>query len=145
MNKRNSALALLIAFLGAIFLPSSGQSDTDTLVIITHKSVSVGHMTTAEIRRLFLKERMDWKSGERAFPINGKPGTKARMLFQEKVLSMSDNDETIYWQNQKIKRGLTPPPEFTNTQRAVFSLKGSISYCLKSEHKPGTSKIILTL
>jgi hypothetical protein len=145
MNKGNSALALLIAFLGAIFLPSSGQSDADTLVIITHKSVSVDHMTIAEVRRVFLKERTDWKNGERAFPINGKPGTKARMLFQKKVLNMSDNEETTYWQNQKIKRGLTPPPEFTNTQRAVFSLKGSLGYCLKSEHKPGASKIILTL
>ena len=72
-------------------------------------------------------------------------GHHGPVLFQERVLNMSDTAEKSYWQDEKIKRAVTPPPEFTNVQKAVFSLSGSIGYCLESEHKPGTNRVVFAL
>ena len=135
----------LFACCSTIFIPTSGQSDTEKLVIIVNRKTPIEHITVAEIKRLFLKQRHNWKSGDKAFPINGKNGSRARQLFLEKVLNMTESDEKTYWQDQKVKRGLSPPPSFSNVQKAVFSLKDSIGYCLSSEHKPGTSRVVLTL
>ena len=62
-----------------------------------------------------------------------------------KVLGMDAAKETAYWQEQKIKKGHTPPPELSNTQKAVFSLKGSVSYCYRKDFKKGAAKVLLVL
>ena len=125
--------------------PASIHSEPDSIVIIVNNSVGVTSLSEAEVRRFFLKEKERWGNGDKVFPLNAKPGAKVRALFQQKVLKMTATEEQAYWQDQKIKLGKTPPPEFINIPKAVFSLKGSIGYCLRSEHKAGTSKIVLTL
>ena len=146
MKKIGSCYVLIpLAILTLAGLPSTGRSDPDALVIIVQNGSAAFELNVNEVRRLFLKEKMRWNGGQKVFPIHAKPGSKARMLFQEKVLRMTQSEESAYWQNQKIKSGRTPPPEFNDIQKAVFSLKGSIGYCLYSEYKSGTSKIVLKL
>jgi len=137
-------LGVLLVF-GIVLGPYSGNADEDTIVVFVHKGASVTNMTVAEIKRLFLKERMTLKDGTKAVPVNARSGSRLRQVFVRKVLGMDEAGEKIYWQEQKIKRGLTPPPEFNNTQKAVFSLKGGIGYCFKSEHIPNVNKMVLTL
>lgn len=131
--------------LDSVVLPNTSQSEPDPLVIIVHNQVEVSELSESEVRRLFLKEKTRWKNGDRVFPINAKIGSKARALFQQKVLRMTAPAEREYWEEQKIRYGKTPPPEFSNIPKAIFSLRGSIGYCLRSEHKARTSKIVLTL
>ena len=125
--------------------PSMGHSDSDQIVIIVNIKSPIQSITTSELKRLFLKQRLNWGNGEKVFPINNKENSKTRQIFRQKVLDMTATEERTYWQMQKVKKGISPPPEFRNVQKAVFSLKGGIGYCLLSEHKPGTSRIILHL
>lgn len=133
--------------LGGVFVlrPASGGADDTTLVIIAHPSVPVSRLSANEVRQIFLKERTNWPGGGKIVLMNAKSGSPERAAFQAKVLGMDDSAEKAYWQKQKIKKGLTPPPEISNTQRGVFSLQQSLSYCLKSQYKTGTSKVLLTL
>ena len=140
-----STMATLVLILGIFTVPLSGHSDPEQLVIIVNKQTPIHHITIAELKRLFLKQRQNWADGSRVLPINGKNDAKARSLFRARVLDMSETEEETYWQKQKVKKGRLPPPEFRNIQKAIFSLKGSIGYCLQSEHNPGTSRAILVL
>lgn len=140
------ATLALISF-AALTIPSSGRADgdDDALLIIANNGVKESTITASEVKQIFLKQRASWRSGGKVTPINAKPGSPERAAFLKKVLGMNASEETSYWQDQKIKKGLTPPPEFANTPKAVFSLKGSIGYCLKSAYRPGTVKVLLTL
>jgi hypothetical protein len=58
---------------------------------------------------------------------------------------MSTGDVASYWETQKVKNGLQPPMELSNTVKAVFSVKNSISYCFAEDYKKGAAKILLKL
>ena len=115
-----------VALYAASYLlaPSQGNADNDPLLIIANKSVAQNTITQEEVRFIFLKERANWSGGGKAVPVNAKSGTARRKAFQSKVLGMDASEETAYWQKQKITRGATPPPEFADVQKAIFSLKG---------------------
>ena len=131
---------------GAVLLrPSPGEAGDNTLVIIANKSAPVSSITAAEVKQIFLKQRTNWPGGGKIVVMNAKSGSPARQAFQSKVLGMNGSTEKAFWQEQKIKKGVTPPPEISNTQKGVFSLKMSISYCLKSQYKAGTGKVLLSL
>ena len=78
-------------------------------------------------------------------PINAMGSSPLREAFRTQVLQMTAAEETRYWQDMKIKKGLTPPSEFGNVQKAVFNLKGSVSYVFRSEHKGGVTKVLLEI
>ena len=140
------ALSISLFLSGFVMLKSSrGVASNDPLLIIANKAVPQNSITAAEAKQIFLKQRDHWKGGGKIVPMNTKPGTAERKAFQSKVLGMDDTAEKSYWQEQKVKKGLSPPPEFSNVQKAVFSLKGGIGYCFKSQFKVGTNKILLTL
>jgi hypothetical protein len=148
MRYPTAIIATLVLFAGGGLIgPSEGRAnaDDDALLIIANKAVPENSISVAEVQRIFLKMRSSWPSGGKVIPVNAKPDTPERRAFQEKVLGMDANAELSYWQEQKVKRGATPPPEFSNAQRAVFSLKGGIGYCLKSSYYAGTTKILLKL
>ena len=135
--------ALLIS--AVLVAPASGNADKNTIVVFVNNSVSVNTLNISEIRRLFLKERTTMEDGSKAVPVNATAGSPLRKAFNDAVLGMTEADETRYWQEQKIKKGLTPPPEFNNTQKAVYSLKGGIGYCFESEHIPTVNKVVLKI
>jgi hypothetical protein len=139
-------LPMLLLFCSLfVGMTSSSHATEDTIVIIAHNGVSDNSITIAEAKRIFLKERSHWKTGNKTFPINATSESEIRKIFQSKVLDMDNASEKAYWQKMKIKSGINPPPEFNDVQRVIFSLKDSIGYCFKSDHKSGTSKILLTI
>jgi ABC-type phosphate transport system substrate-binding protein len=124
----------------SIALASSERPDD--ILIITHKSVPISTLSEAELKSIFLKQRQSWQGGMRVVPINAKDGTPLRQKFRSRVMKMDPEKEAKYWQDEKIKKGTVPPAEFSNTLKAVFLVKGAISYVFRKDFNPGLVKII---
>lgn len=118
--------------------------EPDDLLIIANKSVPASSASAAELKRIFLMKQTSWSGRTKAVPINAKEGSVARTLFREKILGMTRAQEAKYWQDEKIKRGAKPPAEFGNPLKAVFMVKGSVSYMLRKLYKPNLVKILAT-
>ncbi|MBN2340370.1 MAG: hypothetical protein JXX29_00310 [Deltaproteobacteria bacterium] len=116
----------------------------DDILIIANKSIKTDSISLTDAKRIFLKQKTSL-NGERITPIHAKSNSPLRKQFGEKVLGKSPSEEKSYWEDQKIKSGLRPPAELSNTMRAIFSLKNGISYCYRKDFTPGTAKILLVL
>ncbi len=141
--------ALAVASLIVLFLfpasNSEAQNNADDIIVIANNRVPIDAISIGELKALYMKRRTKWNDGTRAVPIHAKEGTLLRQVFLEKVIGMTLEKELLFWQNQKIKKGIGGPPEFSNTQKATFSIRGSISYVKRSDHREGVTKTLLVI
>lgn len=150
MYKRKHIRIILAAAMALgmlIHTPSNVDADEgspDDLLIIANKSLSTNRISVSDLRALFLKKKST-VGGDRIVPINTKDNTAARKAFRMKVLGMSGPEEADYWEDQKIKAGVTEPASFSNSVKAVFKVKGGISYCYRKDFKEGAAKILAVL
>ena len=135
-------VAILVLVLAGLASTARADSPNDLLVIV-NKSVSAGNADPSEIRAIFLKTKTSL-GGDSVFPINAKSDSNLRQAFRKLVLKMSGEKEAGYWQDEKVKRGVEPPPEMTATLKAVFSKSGGISYVFRKDFKEGTAKVVAT-
>jgi len=138
-------------FLGATLLalallspPATAESPDDILVIV-NKSTALDETTVAELRNIFLKKKSAWHTGASALPVHAQENTVLRKQFRDRLLQMSATAEREYWKNAKIKQALMAPPTFSNTLKAVFKLRGAVSYVFRSDYKEGVAKVVLVL
>ena len=144
--KKIALMAVVLATAFALFPTHVANAESpDDILVIANNSVGVNQVSIQELRTMFLKQRQNWRSGGKVFPLNAKPGTALRKAFQAKVLGMDATSERAFWQEQGIKKGLSKPSAFSNTLKAVFSVKGSVSYCYRSQYKAGLAKVLLVL
>jgi hypothetical protein len=138
-----AACALAAAVVSAELAAQRAQSPNDIL-IIANKSIRATKISADELKAIFLKKKESFAGGK-VVPINSKAGSPLRKAFQKRVVEMDGNAEASYWEEQKIKAGLAPPAEFSGTLKAVFSVKGSIGYCHRSEYREGVVNVLLVL
>jgi hypothetical protein len=143
-NRRAISAGLLAALVIAFSVPARAESPNDIL-IIANKSAPVKKISLQEAKAFFLKEKRNWRGGGKAIPINAKVGSAIRKAFRNRVLSMDPASEAIYWQAEGIRKGVAKPAAISNTLKAVFSVKSSISYCFRKDYKEGLVKILLAL
>lgn len=122
-------------------VPAAAESPSDIL-IIANSSLKASSISKAEAREIFLKTRNSLK-GKKTTPVHAKMGSALRKAFAKKVLGLSPDDERQYWEKQKIMSGKTPPAEFSNTTRAVFKLRNSISYVYRKDYKDVTKVLLV--
>ena len=137
------ALCFLALSLGAPAQAGSQGSPNDIL-IIANNSVKADTISQGELRALFLKKKANVK-GSKVVPINAKRKSTIRMAFQKRILRMTPDEESAYWESMKIRKGVTPTIEFRDTFKAVFSVRGGIGYCYRSQYKKGLVKILREL
>lgn len=134
-----------VAALG-VAVPGSVEAESgDDILVVANKKVEVKSISMAEARAFFLKERTSWKSGGKVVPVNAPAGTALRKKFRRKVLGMDAAHEQSYWQDEGIRRGLVQPPEFGNTLKAVFKLKGAVSYVYRKDFNADVAKVLLVI
>ncbi len=122
------------------------QTDSpDDLLIVAHILVPVDRLSPVELETIFLKQRGSWRGGGKIVAINAKKGTELRKQFARRALDMTPEEEQDFWEDQKVRKGIDAPPEFTNTLKAVFKLRGSISYVRRRDYRENVSKILLVL
>ncbi len=143
MNRR-----LLSVFVAAVLMTlvgaASAESPNDILIVINN-AVPQNSITVGELKNLFLKEKTNWSSGGKVVPIHASAGSRLRKDFVNRVLGMNPSDEKIFWRERKIKTGKVSPVEFGNTLKAVFKLRGSVSYVYRFQYKKTVAKVVLVL
>ena len=140
-------MAALLA-VGALALSLPGRAvadDPDDILIVVNRGVRIESISTSQLREIFLKKRSNWPGGGKALPVNAAAGSRLRAEFTRRVLEMSAGEEESYWYKRKIVSGDTPPPEFSNTLKAVFKLKGAVSYVYRSQYREGVARVLLVL
>lgn len=142
---RSDCPALFVALIIAtIAIPISAEQPDDIL-IVANVNVPQEELSEIEVRSIFLGQRQTWSSGQRIVAVNAKAGTELRRQFQDHIIDMSPRKEASYWEDQKIRHGFAPPVQFSNPLKAVFSLKGAISYIHRKDFKEGVAKVLLVV
>lgn len=144
-TKKTYRSALFAAILLAVTSTPAHAESPDDILIVAHPGVDQSEIVPGEVRAIFLKKKTSWPSGDKIVPINAKPGTDLRKRFQEFIIEMDPSLEGAYWENQKIRYGMSPPAEFSIPLRAVFALKGSIGYVFRKDFKEGVAKVLLVI
>ncbi len=143
MNRVALFFALVFYFL--MIVEPAASENADDLLIISNQSVRGDSLSLEEIRSLFLKRRGSWPAGGKVVPINAPEKSILRKEFRRQVLQMSETEETSYWKRKGIQAGDVKPVEFSHTLKAVFKLRGSISYIYRSQYREGVCRILLVL
>ncbi len=145
MTYRHLILGLTTATILALSPGHARADNPNDILIVANKGVSADSITIPELKAFYLKQKTRWKGGGRVVAVNAKEGNPLRAAFQKTLLGMSAAKEKSYWQDQKIRTGLTAPPEFGNLLKATFSLRGSVSYVFRKDYREGVVKILLVL
>jgi len=114
------------------------------ILVIANVNVADNSVTQTAVRDLFLKVRKEWKDGKRVLPIYP-IDAQLRDDFGERVLNMNTVAQQRYWEDLKVKYGQKEPPEFSNNQKAVFKLSGSVSFVYRKDLLPNVVKVILVV
>ncbi len=141
------AIYLLMVLCAVILVPRSSLAEDprDILIIVNNTAQSEKGVTISDVRAIFLKKRASLSSGGKVLPINAKEGTSIRKDFRKLVLGMNKAEEQKYWKDRRIKSGDREPVEFSNTQKAVFKLKGAVSYIYRKQYHKGVATILLVI
>jgi hypothetical protein len=139
-------LAVLVLLTISFAVPGAASSDDpQDILVIVNNSVSAKRVSVDAIKDIFLKKRTNWPGGGSAVPVNAGEGTALRKEFRRRVLAMDAREEREYWNDKKIKTGVSGPVEFGNTLKAVFKLRNSVSYVYRSQYKEGVARVLLVL
>ncbi len=149
-TKRVLRLALSVAFATVCLtavptsLSASGSDNPNDLIIVVNRSVKMDRLTIAQVRSYFLLQKSSWPGGNKAVPFNAKD-SRLRDIFRTKVLSMTEKEEQRFWQDQMIRTGKKEPPEVGNVLKAVYHIKGAVSYVFRKDLRPGVVKVVLEI
>ena len=135
----------VVLFTGLLDVASTSADPGNEILIIANKSVKTGSLSEQELRAIFLKQKASWPDGSKMVPINANKGSDVRKAFYQKALNMTSNEEEYYWQKEKVKSGVIPPPEFSRTIKAVYRIKGSVGYCYRKDYVKGVVKILMVV
>jgi len=150
VSTRKKAIGVLAALLMCCCLIQqeeafAGENENPMdILIVANKSVPVNSINEAVLRGIFLKVRKDWPGGQAAMPVNAKDET-LRAAFRSKVLQMDASAENRHWEEVKVKYGQSEPPALSNNLKAVFSLKGSVSYVYRKDFAEGIAKVVMVI
>ncbi len=137
---------VFIAFLAATLVgsvPATAESPEDILVIV-NASVKNETVNSDELKAIFLKKRISWSNGIRAVPVHS-TNAALRDDFRSRLLQMSEGEELRYWQQFQIQKGEAKPVAFGNTLKAVFQLRGAVSYIYRSQYRKGATNVVFVL
>ncbi len=124
--------------------PARADNPNDILIVV-NTNVGENQIPIDVVRDIFLKRVRQWKDTGRLIPINPKNDSPLRRAFQAAVLEMDPAQETRYWQERKMRAGDVPPPSLGYNFKAVFRIKGAISYVFRQDYIKGVSKIVLVI
>lgn len=135
------ALALALLLLPRV---SAAESQQDILVVV-NKGVGEQPVTLDELRAMFLKSRVKWADGKKVRPIHAFSTEQLRREFNAKVLRMSLEEETSYWEEKKIKQGVLKPPAHKDPLVPVGRDGGTVGYVYRKDFREGDYRILTVI
>jgi ABC-type phosphate transport system substrate-binding protein len=133
--------AVMVAFLSH---PADADAPNDIL-IVANRNVSTKSISLVALKKCFLKQKQSWDGGGKIVPVNAQRGSRLRAAFREAVLGMDEDQELRYWQEQKIRKAISPPSAFNDTLKVVYHVPGSVSYVFRKDYKENVSKVLLVI
>lgn len=106
MNARGAAALLLIA---ASTAPARPAAAPIRLVVTVSASQSVGNLSSADLRRIYVGEMTRWPDGHRIVPVMLPPRSRESEVFLKRVVRMSSIDFAQEWISV-VFRGRAPAP-----------------------------------
>jgi ABC-type phosphate transport system substrate-binding protein len=121
-----------------IVLVWTGPASTEIIpfVVIVNNGNPVKSLTSAELRRIFMKQSRMWPHGEPMVPVDWDSTHYLRSVFSRDALDRTVREMQEYWVQQSMTQGLTPPSTQRSARavlRFVASVPGAISYVPPSE------------
>jgi ABC-type phosphate transport system substrate-binding protein len=140
---RLPTLTLILSLVLAVF---SAPVVADIAVIVNPGN-SVDHLTSGEVKALFLKKRVRFPNGQIATPVNQSEDSRIYEQFAEKVLHKDPSQLKSFW-STKIFSGKGTPPEVLDGDAAI---KARVSRSLEavgyvdSSQVDNSVKVVYTL
>jgi ABC-type phosphate transport system substrate-binding protein len=146
MKKYAPWSAIVLWFSMAVALPfnAAAESPDDILVFVSIVS-KVNSLTVPELRQIFLKQKTTWQNGNAIICVNAPSASEVRKQFRQKVLAMTESEESTHWETMKIRSQIFAPAEMPNTAKAVFKLKNAVSYAFRKDVPNGVVKVVLVI
>ncbi|MEL7486299.1 MAG: hypothetical protein AAGJ87_03665 [Pseudomonadota bacterium] len=143
MGKKHNALFAAI-FVAALSPSTLSARDGAVVLVNRENAVSVDEQEARRLlRRLYLKERTSWPSGERVVFFARSPDNIAEQLFRETVLDMRTGALDDYWLRLKQTRGETPPRAVGSTRillRQIDAKANAVGVVSLSEYEALSQK-----
>lgn len=140
------SIPIIIVALSTLGQEASAENPNDIL-IIANLTVPVDSLNRDDLKQIFLGQRTKWPGGQIIIPLHVAGDPALRASIRHNFLAMTAAEEINHWEDQKIRSGIKEPHAFPVRQilRAVFALKGSISYVYRKDHKPGVAKTLFII
>lgn len=107
------------------------QGDPSRLAIVVAQSSPLKHLTSFELKKLYLGAHITDPAGERIIPFHHAASSPDRVAFEKKVLGMGPEEAASYWIDRKI-RGQSGAPKAVGSpelvQRVVSKVAHSVAY-----------------
>jgi ABC-type phosphate transport system substrate-binding protein len=132
-NAMSRALILAVLLVAAIGVLPAQAAD---VVVIIHPQVGVDHLSLAELRRIYRKEKTEWPGGEAIIPFDHAGTPDVRKAFCRKVLGATVSEVQNFWINKRMTAGIAGPKAFkseTLVKRFVANTPGGIGYIAPDE------------
>ena len=101
-RKRTVALAAGILALG--LLPARLSARDTSIAVIVNPENSIGSISLAELRNIFLGKQVFFKDGTQVVPIVRAPSARERDVLLRRVLQMSEVQFQQYWRKKRQAR-----------------------------------------
>jgi len=131
MGWASEMLRSLPAAMVAVALLLPGSAWAGTLVLVVPAGSAMVDVSTVDLRRAFLGNRVKSPDGTKLRPLNLPEGHPARVAFDQAVLGMNEDEVGRYWVLQKIRAAGEPPLSQTSEAKLVelvTNLPGAITY-----------------
>lgn len=125
-------VALLIVLgVALLAVPRVSRAGTEEILVIAHKSVSVGTASRDQLRPIFQTKTSTWPDGTPVRPFNLPEAVSTRQAFDAAVLNLDPDRVARYWIDRKIRGGERAPtnaPSPALMLRLVAATPGAIGY-----------------
>ena len=138
-------IGLAVVITAVLAVPVGAEDNPNDILVVVNKSVKTDTLSKGELRDIFLKRRKIWQLGQKVVPVNAKAGLPIRKAFRQAILNMSKREEDAYWQKQTIMTAEGEPVRFGHRLKAVFKLRGSVSYVYRYEYREGVVKVLMVI
>jgi ABC-type phosphate transport system substrate-binding protein len=121
--------ALRAATLILLVVRAAAPAGAEELAVIVHPQRQAS-LTTADLARIFLRQRRYWADGQQILPVNRDSGSAMRLAFDRRLFGDDARRLVVYW-NQQYFRGVLPPATLASDEavkRFVASESRAIGY-----------------
>ena len=113
----------LATFLLFSLVVSSSASGNSYVVMSSTDSTVKENIDIADLRDIFLGNRLFWRNGERIFPAHIPKETQKMKVFLNQVLSMSPRKFNKHWRRRLFSGKGHPPLELDSDRKTIDYVK----------------------